>query len=158
MRKKIVAGNWKMNNTLSEAVFLIENILSMLNTSNNIVKIIIPPFPYLESIYSKIRKFLPSSLIPLQRVVRLRYLCRVNVREICVNLLCLLQECLIQLIYKSGLILLIPPILSIKFGSSHQQVQQNLRFSPAAKLGFSSHLADPEEQESFPVRVILCSG
>jgi triosephosphate isomerase len=56
MRKKIVAGNWKMNNTLSEAVFLIENILSMLNTSNNIVKIIIPPFPYLESIYSKIRE------------------------------------------------------------------------------------------------------
>jgi triosephosphate isomerase len=54
MRKKIVAGNWKMNNTLSEAVFLIENILSMLNTSNNIVKIIIPPFPYLESINTKI--------------------------------------------------------------------------------------------------------
>ncbi len=54
MRKKIVAGNWKMNNTLSEAVFLIENILSKLNTSNNIVKIIIPPFPYLESINTKI--------------------------------------------------------------------------------------------------------
>jgi len=54
MRKKIVAGNWKMNNTLSEAVFLIENILSMLNTSNNIIKIIIPPFPYLESINTKI--------------------------------------------------------------------------------------------------------
>lgn len=54
MRKKIVAGNWKMNNTLSEAVFLIDAILSKLNTSNQITKIIIPPFPYLESISNKI--------------------------------------------------------------------------------------------------------
>jgi triosephosphate isomerase len=54
MRKKIVAGNWKMNNTLSEAVFLIETILGKLKNSNNIVKIIIPPFPYLESTGNKI--------------------------------------------------------------------------------------------------------
>ena len=54
MRKKIVAGNWKMNNTLSEAVFLTDSILGKLNSSDKIIKIIIPPFPYLESLSSKI--------------------------------------------------------------------------------------------------------
>ena len=54
MRKKIVAGNWKMNNTLSEAVFLMDSILAKLNPSNSIIKIIIPPFPYLQSINDKI--------------------------------------------------------------------------------------------------------
>jgi len=28
MRKKIVAGNWKMNNTLDEAVYLVDEILN----------------------------------------------------------------------------------------------------------------------------------
>lgn len=54
MRKKIVAGNWKMNNTLSEAVFLMDSILAKQNPSNSIIKIIIPPFPYLESLSNKI--------------------------------------------------------------------------------------------------------
>jgi triosephosphate isomerase len=54
MRKKIVAGNWKMNNTLSEAVFLTDSILGKLNSFDKIIKIIIPPFPYLESLSSKI--------------------------------------------------------------------------------------------------------
>jgi triosephosphate isomerase len=49
-RQKIVAGNWKMNTTLSEAIFLIDGILSKLNTANEVTKIIIPPFPYLLSI------------------------------------------------------------------------------------------------------------
>ena len=53
-RKKIVAGNWKMNTTLSEAMFLMDAILKSTNTSSDVVKIIIPPFPYLTSISSKI--------------------------------------------------------------------------------------------------------
>ena len=53
-RQKIVAGNWKMNTTLSEAMFLIDGILSSMNLSNEVIKIIIPPFPYLLSISNKI--------------------------------------------------------------------------------------------------------
>lgn len=53
-RQKIVAGNWKMNTTLSEAMFLIDGILSKLDTTREVTKIIIPPFPYLLSISNKI--------------------------------------------------------------------------------------------------------
>ena len=53
-RQRIVAGNWKMNTTLSEAMFLIDGILSKLNTSNDVIKIIIPPSPYLLTISNKI--------------------------------------------------------------------------------------------------------
>ena len=53
-RQKIVAGNWKMNMTLSEAMFLIDGILSKLNTTSEVTKVIIPPFPYLLSISNKI--------------------------------------------------------------------------------------------------------
>ncbi len=53
-RQKIVAGNWKMNTTLSEALFLVDGILSKMNTTNEVTKIIIPPFPYLISISNKI--------------------------------------------------------------------------------------------------------
>jgi triosephosphate isomerase len=53
MRKKIVAGNWKMNNTLDEAVYLVDEILSKIEPSE-VVKIIITPFPFLETINRKI--------------------------------------------------------------------------------------------------------
>jgi triosephosphate isomerase len=53
MRKKIVAGNWKMNNTLDEAVYLVEEILSKVKQSE-VVKIIIPPFPFLESLNRRV--------------------------------------------------------------------------------------------------------
>lgn len=49
-RKKVVAGNWKMNTTLSEAKALVQLIVQQTNESDDILKIIIPPFPYLESI------------------------------------------------------------------------------------------------------------
>ncbi len=55
-RQKIVAGNWKMNNSLSEAMFLIDGILSKVSLSNNVTKVIIPPFPYLMSISSKLEE------------------------------------------------------------------------------------------------------
>lgn len=51
MRKKIVAGNWKMNKTFDEADELVNNIMSLLeekNLGDNTMMIICPPFPYLE--------------------------------------------------------------------------------------------------------------
>lgn len=54
IRKKIVAGNWKMNTNLNEALDLIEKV--KLNPMNftQIEKIIFPPFPFLESASKKI--------------------------------------------------------------------------------------------------------
>ena len=51
MRKHIVAGNWKMNNTFEEADELIDGIVSALEEielDRNTQLVICPPFPYLE--------------------------------------------------------------------------------------------------------------
>jgi len=53
-RKKIVAGNWKMNNSFQEAKTLIEMILNQVNDCDEIIKIIIPPFPYLQNIHTQL--------------------------------------------------------------------------------------------------------
>ena len=45
-RKKIVAGNWKMNKTLPEAIALTSEILEQANSST-CIKIILPPFPFI---------------------------------------------------------------------------------------------------------------
>jgi len=55
MRKKIVAGNWKMNKTLPEAIELVENILKA-NTSAEVYKIFIPPFPFIYPVSKAIEK------------------------------------------------------------------------------------------------------
>ncbi len=44
MRKKIVAGNWKMNKTLPEAKELISDLLQKVNTENKVEVIIAPSF------------------------------------------------------------------------------------------------------------------
>ena len=49
MRQKIVAGNWKMNLSLQEAKTLVESIVTK-NSASDIVKIIIPPFPYINPV------------------------------------------------------------------------------------------------------------
>lgn len=54
MRKKIVAGNWKMNKIYSEAVPLLYNIKDLLAKSNqatSITKIIVPPSLYIHDFY-----------------------------------------------------------------------------------------------------------
>ena len=51
MRKHIVAGNWKMNKTFSEADELVSAIMDKLEEvtlAPNTQLIICPPFPYLE--------------------------------------------------------------------------------------------------------------
>ncbi len=49
-RKKIIAGNWKMNATKDEAVSLVNTILDKYdeyNLSDNKIVIVAPPFPYI---------------------------------------------------------------------------------------------------------------
>ncbi len=50
MRKQIVAGNWKMNNTFQEADNLINELVEFINSNDigDIGVIICPPAPYLE--------------------------------------------------------------------------------------------------------------
>lgn len=47
MRKKIVAGNWKMNLDLSGANSLIDEVINQLDMSDDTTCIFIPPFPFL---------------------------------------------------------------------------------------------------------------
>jgi len=56
MRKNIIAGNWKMNKNLSEAIQLVSELKSELNgQSANAEVIIAPPFTSLEAINSLIK-------------------------------------------------------------------------------------------------------
>lgn len=52
-RKKIVAGNWKMNKSLQEAKNLAERITEQMNDFDDVIKILFPPFPYLESVSTR---------------------------------------------------------------------------------------------------------
>lgn len=55
MRKKIVAGNWKMNTTIPEGKELIDGILSRQNEIPSDVQLIIaPPFTHLSLAYEKL--------------------------------------------------------------------------------------------------------
>ncbi|MBI5662967.1 MAG: triose-phosphate isomerase [Ignavibacterium album] len=62
MRKKIIAGNWKMNNDLQQSIFLIEELKTKLqNKSLNSDIIICPPFTSL----SEAKKLIEGSVIKL---------------------------------------------------------------------------------------------
>ncbi|MBF9255196.1 triose-phosphate isomerase [Pontibacter sp. 172403-2] len=52
MRKKIVAGNWKMNKTYEEALTLVSEIDNMVKdeVTGEVTVVIAPPFPYLQSV------------------------------------------------------------------------------------------------------------
>ena len=52
MRKKIVAGNWKMNTTLSEGIKLVSEIKELLTKSpaNDVAIIVAPPYTHLQKI------------------------------------------------------------------------------------------------------------
>ncbi|MFD3002136.1 triose-phosphate isomerase [Pontibacter toksunensis] len=52
MRKKIVAGNWKMNKTYEEALSLVSEIDNMVKDEVNgdVTVIVAPPFPYLQGV------------------------------------------------------------------------------------------------------------
>jgi triosephosphate isomerase len=54
MRRKIVAGNWKMNMTLQQGAQLIDDLLPLCKPSGEVLKIIAPPFVHLSTIHQKI--------------------------------------------------------------------------------------------------------
>jgi triosephosphate isomerase len=58
MRKKIVAGNWKMNKTLQEGLALTSEIVNMVKDEvmDDITIILNPPFPILNSVHSLIKE------------------------------------------------------------------------------------------------------
>ncbi len=49
-RKKIVAGNWKMNTSLDEAVELVKEIAALSKQVSGVQKIVFPPFPFIKTI------------------------------------------------------------------------------------------------------------
>lgn len=56
MRKKIVAGNWKMNNNLSETIKLINDLKTQINR-NNVKVMIAPAFTFLQTAVKQIKGF-----------------------------------------------------------------------------------------------------
>jgi len=50
MRTPIIAGNWKMYKTNSEAVDLVKNLINLVCDANNVEVVVCPPFTALESI------------------------------------------------------------------------------------------------------------
>jgi triosephosphate isomerase len=52
-RKKIVAGNWKMNLTYQEASNLVKEVMKTEGNSPGVTRIFFPPFPFLRSVAQK---------------------------------------------------------------------------------------------------------
>ena len=50
MRKPMVAGNWKMNKTVADAVILINEILPELKAQTAVDRVVCPPFTALYSV------------------------------------------------------------------------------------------------------------
>ncbi len=55
MRRKIIAGNWKMNNDINGTINLISNLVKSLNNSENCDVIVCPPFTSLSEANSQIK-------------------------------------------------------------------------------------------------------
>ncbi len=57
MRKKIIAGNWKMNKSFTDGLSLVDNIIKELEKENStdVLKIIAPPFIHLSAISERIK-------------------------------------------------------------------------------------------------------
>lgn len=56
MRKKIVAGNWKMNKSLSEGILLVDDILKGKQKDSDVLKIIATPFIHLTEVARQLSK------------------------------------------------------------------------------------------------------
>jgi triosephosphate isomerase (TIM) len=55
MRKRIIAGNWKMNKTLDEAVLLAQALSDELKSEKNVDVVLCPPFTNLSAVYQIIK-------------------------------------------------------------------------------------------------------
>src|SRR5690625_5847113 len=53
MRKNVIAGNWKMNKTLSEANQFVEEAASKVPNNDKVDAIVCAPFPFLASLVEK---------------------------------------------------------------------------------------------------------
>lgn len=53
MRKKVIAGNWKMNKVLSEANEFIDEVVKQVTDSDQVEAIVCAPFPYLATLVDK---------------------------------------------------------------------------------------------------------
>ncbi len=51
MRKRIIAGNWKMNKTLDEAVGLVESLKEKVGKQTSVDVVLCPPFTNLKSVH-----------------------------------------------------------------------------------------------------------
>ncbi len=54
MRKKFIAGNWKMNKTASEAVTLVEELIPLVSGIDNVDIAVCPPFLALPAVCGKV--------------------------------------------------------------------------------------------------------
>ena len=59
-RKLIIAGNWKMNKTVAEALDLVRDLKTVLATINEVDIVVVPPFTAL----SEVAKVVHGSNIP----------------------------------------------------------------------------------------------
>ena len=55
MRKKVIAGNWKMNNDFSESQSLVSGIISGLGNDDKCEVIVCPPFTSLSEVHSLVK-------------------------------------------------------------------------------------------------------
>ena len=55
MRKKVIAGNWKMNKAIIESQELVSKIINGLGNDNKCDVIVCPPFTSLNEVYSLIQ-------------------------------------------------------------------------------------------------------
>jgi triosephosphate isomerase (TIM) len=55
-RKPIVAGNWKMNNTIAESLALVDAMLPRLQSFSNVERVVCPPFTSLPAISARLRE------------------------------------------------------------------------------------------------------
>ena len=55
MRKKVIAGNWKMNKTLIESQELVSKIINGLGKDSKCEVVVCPPFTSLNEVYSLIK-------------------------------------------------------------------------------------------------------
>jgi triosephosphate isomerase len=55
-RKPIVAGNWKMNNTIAESLALVDAMLPRLQALSKVERVVCPPFTSLPAISARLRE------------------------------------------------------------------------------------------------------
>lgn len=55
MRKKIIAGNWKMNKTIPEAIALVRDLKSLVGSEANVDVVVVPPFTSVYAVAQEIK-------------------------------------------------------------------------------------------------------